>query len=254
MLMTSKLEKYLEKGLVTPNVDREQQILAIVVADSKGNHIRERLKYFDISTKVVWWCKGGGTTTSQFTYFSNHIEDVLKDYSEVVVYLWTGTCDITEKVRHLNSYGKYVKTNQIKLQNEDVQGVTDDLKQKYTVFSDFCKTLEGVTLVCLEIPFYSIQAWNETFNGQDKEEYKRQDKILIDIIISVNNAIRDVNRQNSVLSPKFATDVVNIRKSSGKPSQYTLNINLLSDGIHPIDILARVWLERLLIRIFIDCY
>ena len=252
--MTSKLEKYLEKGLVKPNLDRPQKKLAIVVADSKGSYIRDRLRCFDINTTILWWCIGGGTTNGQFTYFSNHIKDALKSYSEVVVYLWTGTCDITEKVKILNSYGKYMKTNYIRLQNEDVQETTNDLRQKYTAFSDFCKTLEGVTLVCLEIPFYSIQAWNESFNGKDQEEYKRQDKILVDIIISVNNAIRDLNEQNSVLSPKFASDVVNIRKSSGKASQYTLNTHLLADGIHPIDILARVWLKRLLIKMFIDCY
>ena len=85
-----------------------------------------------------------GTTNGRFTYFSNHIKDALKSYSEVVVYLWTGTCDITE-VKILNSYGKYMKTNYIRLQNEDVQESKNDLRQKYTAFSDVCKTLEGLT-------------------------------------------------------------------------------------------------------------
>ena len=51
--MTSKIEKYLEKGLVKPKLDRPQKKLAKVVADSKGSYIIDRLRCFDINTTIL---------------------------------------------------------------------------------------------------------------------------------------------------------------------------------------------------------
>ena len=89
-----------------------------------------------------------------------------------------GTCDITEKVRNLTIYGKYLKTNRIRLQNEDVEQATSTVIDKYQTVIDYCATLSKVTLVILETPFYSIQKWNEIYGGTEKEDYVRQDKTL----------------------------------------------------------------------------
>ena len=216
--MTQKLEKYLERPLVEPNSDRKQRKLAIVLADSKGNCIQKQLNFFKLeyNVKIKWWCKGGASTDTQYVYLSNNINDVLEQYDAVVIYLWTGTCDITEKVRNLTTYGKYLKTNRIRLQNEDVEQATSTVIDKYQTVIDYCATLSKVTLVILETPFYSIQKWNEFYGGTEKEDYMRQDKLLTQIIIKLNNKVRDLNKAISTIqSPKFASDVVKNRKSGG---------------------------------------
>ena len=94
-------------------------------------------------------------------------------------------------------------------------------------------------MIILEIPFYSIQHWNRKRSGVDLDEYQRQGKILIDIIINVNRRIGEINQTlSTILSPKFAA-VINNWKSRGKECQHTLQSRLFTDGIHPILLLAR---------------
>lgn len=123
--------------------------------------------------------------------------------------------------------------------SEDVKAASKTLISKYHNFITHCNQLAGVTLINLEIPFYSIQHWNRKHGGVDLDEYQRQGKILTDIIINVNRRLGEINQMlSNILSPKFVA-IINNWKSKGKECQHTLQSSLFTDGIHPIQLLAR---------------
>jgi hypothetical protein len=65
-------------------------------------------------------------------------------------------------------------------------------------------------------------------------------------IDAVNFYINDTNRLLHVISPKFSEDLQKPRRR--KPSttiSYNINYSLLKDGVHPDNILAKLWLIRI---------
>ena len=54
---------------------------------------------------------------------------------------------------------------------------------------------------------------------------------------------------NKVRTNNFSGD----RYGKNKPTKDIINFNLLSDGIHPSPLLAKVWLKEISMRISVDC-
>ena len=112
---------------------------------------------------------------------------------------------------------------------------------------------DNVLLTFLHVPYYSISIWNKTKGHKNPEKFPCDDNTLTERIDSVNDYIDNLNSEINSHSPKFNQDLVRSRKPHGSGQRYSLNLKLLSDGIHPGKTLAQAWLTSLTKNINTDC-
>jgi hypothetical protein len=109
----------------------------------------------------------------------------------------------------------------------------------------------------LEIPVYSIYLWNKAKEHPDPRSFISKDNTLISHILDANHKIRALNNSLSVRSPGFNNDVYHPitchTKNKHKRARDLYNFNLYL-GIHPKELLAKVWLRKIIQRIRIDCW
>ena len=120
-----------------------------------------------------------------------------------------------------------------------------------------------MSIVFLEIPPYSIQAWNRTQGNPNPGIFQNDDMLLNERVALVNEYIQEINSRSNVESPKFSFDLKRGRKISKAKRQrqngcdnhrrYSLSFGEYKDGIHSGPLLSRVWMERIVQRIVRDC-
>ena len=86
-----KLEKCVSNPTRLQGLKYKQQIL---VSDSKVFTLK---KNYNGKFPVELWCQHGATTKSLLDQIETHLEPVLRYHKNIVFYLWSGTCDITQK-------------------------------------------------------------------------------------------------------------------------------------------------------------
>lgn len=239
----SKAKKYVARPLIRPDTKRAQKSVSVILSDSKGFYVHNELE--DDLINIVWWCRRGAGTGSQFTFLTNHLPDLLPLHKQIVIYIWLGTCDVTRKVG---------VTKSIELRSENTGETLNYLKLQYSRIIDYCRQYSTVQLVFLELPPYSIGQWNSTKCGANPADYKAQDELLMTQINTINEHIRTLNADAGVRSPKFGLDILHYRKSRNNRQFVNLNTGLLLDGVHPKAIVAKVWMRKILLRCYIDCY
>ena len=124
---------------------------------------------------------------------------------------------------------------------------------------DCIKAHPGCKVTILEIPLYSIAAWNWAAGKEDINPYYEQNKILEGQLIKVNRKIRVFNESVNSYSPKFSSDLTLIQKHrKGDHHQVFRRVqhrfDLYSDGIHPRQLLSRVWLRKIEQQLIVDCW
>ena len=95
----------------------------------------------------------------------------------------------------------------------------------------------------LECPMYSTQMWNAMKSHEDPSQLKEADRIIIE-------KMRDLNvffhNQNASPTPKLSEDLnkkkTKTRKGHSRHVYYLKELN--TDGIHPIDIVSKLWLKK----------
>ena len=106
--------------------------------------------------------------------------------------------------------------------------------------------------------------WKDPMNGikkhkhTDSEQFISDDILLYKHIQEINDIIKEINTTLNTSSPCFSTDLhhpINTSKKEGKRSlSDQFNLNLYLDGIHPANLLSRVWLRKLSHKIQLDCW
>lgn len=110
-----KLEKLVSNPTHLQGLKSKQPIL---VSDSKGFTIRNNYKG---QFPVELWCHAGAKTKFLVDQIEIQIEPALRYHKNIVFYLWSGTCDITQKA------GKFIS---LKCSNSDQ--VVDNLVKEFT--------------------------------------------------------------------------------------------------------------------------
>ena len=111
-------------------------------------------------------------------------------------------------------------------------------------------------LTFLEVPHYSIVRWNTTRGHRQPEVFATQDNTLHGQIEAINQVIHTLNREQGVRSPLLTVHFrarKKVKRGKNKPTKDIINFNLLSDGMHPSPLLAKVWLKEISMRISVDC-
>lgn len=227
----SRLLKHIAKGTA---VSDNLTFTPVFVSDSKGNY----LKYCATDNKIQWLYKGGTNSRDIFNWLEKNVRKLTKKYGRIRIYVWIGTCDLTSKS------GRYISLKPDSALTElkhNLQHIKD------TYISD------RVCLTFLQVPYYSISIWNEKKGHKEPELFKCDDNKLNELIDSVNVFIDKLNTEINSYTPKFNQDLLRSRKRRNSKSRYSLNFNLLPDGIHPGKNLSKAWLTSLIKNINSEC-
>ena len=213
---------------------------AVIVSDSKGNYLKQHAQT-SLERSIIWLGHSGLNSEEGINLLKSKLAELTRTYGRLSVYLFLGTCDITQKV------GDFISLKQ------SYRSIRDEVIRLYTELADFAQS-NSLDLTLLEIPIYSIKEWNKYYGDPCPEVFDRNDKQIYKSVIKVNNAIKSINSRLLKHSPSFSLDLENNRKPHGRNERYYFNYCLLKDGIHPSPLLAKLWLRRIAALIRQDCY
>jgi hypothetical protein len=100
--MSRKLRRYIEEQPQLPTRFRYKTL--ILVSESKGFTLRNACSQQEFPLES--WCIVGAKTSVLVDLIQERIEKAMKKHRNIVIYLWSGTWDITVKE------GKFIKLRQ----------------------------------------------------------------------------------------------------------------------------------------------
>ena len=239
-----KLNKQLRKPETTPTGSRAYT--PAFLSDSKGLYLKNKtVVNHPVNQHIRWWCKSGATIENRYHWLKDNLESQIKLHGNIWLYVWLGTCNLTQKDNRYISLTSY--------DNSEV----DKVKENLIRITELIKEHPGSKVTILELPVYSISRYNKTRRHPDSQKFEDQDKQLDKQVYCLNGIIRELNNTLGAHSPQFSTDIQNHRKV--KPSKHPENRNyynfdLYTDGIHPGHTLASFWLRKISNQILRDCW
>ncbi|MCG7879347.1 MAG: hypothetical protein N0E59_21405 [Candidatus Thiodiazotropha taylori] len=239
--MHSKLQKFVERPLHSPSSLHKH---AILISDSKGNYLKE---HRDIITQfgfdIEFQCRGGARFHDYYYWLQRNLAQKVQVYGQIVLYIFLGTCDLTTK-----------KGRFIDLAHENDHAAISYLQYQINRYLNFVSNFPSVSIVFLQIPPYSIQAWNQSRGHRYPSQFLERDLVLYERICIINDYINEINERLGVFSPRFRLDLYRNRKSSQSGHNRTsVNFANYKDGVHPNKLLARCWMKRIIILVFKFC-
>lgn len=234
-MSASKLKKHCSRHLEFPSSLHQKPIL---IADSKGFDIKNQAD-INIKDKVIWQCKSGLTSSLASEWIRRNLDKLKNKYTKIHIYLFIGTCDFTVKGQRYISLSSNIDQSL-----EKFKGNLQDIKSVCLRAS--------VQVTFFQVPYYSVQIWNKNKGHPSPEQFKSDDLNLTSIIESSNKFIDELNGQLGSYAPKLSQDMIRYRKAKNSRGRYSINFNLLHDGVHPGTSLAKAWLFSLMRKICSD--
>ena len=209
----------------------------LLVSDSKGRYLQNLIKNLQFPTpNITFYFLGGRNSDSGLSFIRDNITVFQNKHPNLLILFWHGTCDITRKI------GKHIFTK-----HNTVVDATDTFKSHFAELTSIANEHPSVKFGILEIPPISVLNWNKL---KDYEHWEALDDHEVNCHTrAYNELVKSFNENFGFVSPRFELD---FQKSRTKPKiphpkmRYTLNFNLLSDGIHPQPLVAKYWLIKIL--------
>ena len=122
-----------------------------------------------------------------------------------------------ETLYDMHGFGrKYKKHTYIALrQAKDAHSVAY-AQQQIEKFRKLVSNFPSARIVFLEIPCYSIEAYNRHLGVENPEDFHESDLLLTERIGIINDYIRDVNKESRFSTPRFKTTSLNTEKVEEK--------------------------------------
>ena len=236
-----KIQRNLKQ--LNPDIRGKRKIATpALLSDSKGLCLKGQIST-KLDKEIRFWCKGGEQTADSIAWFKQNIEFKLRRHGKIHLYVWLGTCDLTDKSK---------RTGLTSIRSKDDTTV-NYLLEKYKELIDFTKRYSNIEVTILELPVYCVSKWNKTKVRADPSKFKEDDELLEGQVERLNQSIRQLYSHGR--SPRFSLDLLRNRKvKKGKKSIYYHNFELYTDGVHPRSSLAQLWLKRLTTLIVKDCF
>lgn len=208
---------------------------AIIISDSKGRYLNRSSDLIPecLFRNIEWWCKSGANIRDTFAWLKQNFDRKTSSFTNITVYLWLGTCDLTQK----SGNGK------IELCASDNSKV-ELIRENYKEIKQFLIS-RGCTVLILETPLYSIKKWNEHKGYTGENNTTDEDKLLHQQIEELNKQIEAINSETDTLTLKLNIDLQQSR-TTRRHTEYYTNWKLLPDGIHPGPLVSRVWLLKII--------
>lgn len=249
--MNSKLLKYLEKRPAPTVSGRDLISVPVIVGDSKVRYLEDAFVTSQAECKsampIQFYSRSGYGVADLYDWLVAFLPERFGNYrKKVTLYIWIGTCDLTEKK----------PGGIINLRNpstDDVKSYMDGQFQRLLSLVDkFPRMIEGICL--LECPCFSIRMYNE-YKGANPDNYKEQDALLDDQVFEVNEVIRRLSYEcDDIAPPKLNEILHHSRKPKGQSATPYTNFGLYLDGIHPKPLLARAWMRKIEYAVCNRCY
>ena len=235
-----KLRKYLEKTSDLEIGLGPRKCVPILLSDSKGSYLSRQVSN-RIESNIVWKYRSGRNSQDGLEWVQTHIDAEIEKYELARLYVWLGTCDLTEKSKKF-----------ISLKAEDEKACAK-LIRRFKIISNVAKR-KKFRVTFLELPVYSIKEWNRHAGHKDPESFDKQDRDLQVRITVINEYIRKINEENRTRSPKFSLDLIRSRKYKGRSCIYRYNFGLYKDDIHPNPLLSQYWVRKVAEQVKSKCY
>lgn len=206
----------------------------IILSDSKGRYLRlSQTREEESRSKIVWWGKSGAKVEDRLDWLKYNFDREASKYSNIIVFIWLGTCDLTSK------------KNDGSICLAERESNVDYIEAKFRDIDTFLKS-RGCKTIFLEVPYFSIRYWNKIKCHCNPDQYIDDDITLKNQIDILNGRIVDINRANNSLSPKLNIDLENSRAVKGRGrTKYSINWRLIKDGVHPDRLVSEVWFLKL---------
>lgn len=155
-------------------------------------------------------------------------EKALQRYGKILIYLWTGTCDITNKC------GK-----EIHLRNKD-NTTNDNIIKECKRIIKYIEQYSDVIIKIVDLHVLSIEKWNtknlkkHCIKPSDLVKYKEEDKLLTDQVRDLNKRIWLLNKSTGFEPIKTTRSGKKKNSQKSKRIRHTVRISLSKeDGVHP---------------------
>ena len=192
---------------------------SILLTDSKGHTLKKACPKNCFPFDDLWAIVGGQSETLvDLAIF--RLRTFVHRQGKIALYVWSGTCDITQKEdKGHNIFPRY------KDQSRSLRVV----QKQFQRLVDYASQFSEVTLKFVEIPYISTTLWN----GDSAPDNSIQiDKGIETQVRSINLNIRQLNLELGQNTLHLAHDCMNCRrpKSKNKPNRYTVTYRVLQDG------------------------
>ena len=214
----------------------------ILLSDSKGYTLERHCPHKEFP-QFVLWCKRGARSKDLVDIASRKIGPALRRFRHITIYVWIGTCDITERTDD--------NPPKIKLRYETESDCLSEISTQYKRLIDIVNSYEGAVLKFVELPMICTQAYNKS---QGNAESLSVDKKISGWVRSINLYIRELNRDLNQNTLHFSADCVRNRKGSDLQPRYSVKASVLEDGVHPTQLTSLLWVKKLLIDAKKHCY
>ena len=245
-MSTTNIGKYLQEQLQRPK--GIQNRTPILVSDSKGLWLRNYCP--ELSFPFELWCIPGARTKELVNPIKQRIDKAIKRHSKIAIYLWSGTCDLTEKS------GKYIR-----LRDKSLRTVDNIIEEYKHLLKYIEKYGTQVTIRIVDCPPLSIEKWNNhprrkaRTSKEKKEEDKKEDKILTKQLRILNKQIWKLNSEQGSQPIKTSQFYFRTRGNKRKPNRHSVRITLnKSDGVHPVKLFSLIITKQLLLDSYKQCY
>ena len=236
------------------------QIMDFMAASSRAGALKMMFEG-DLSPVAV---RGGAEMkdiTNMLCDMVDKYEPVWKQMSHIhpkIAYVIGGLCDLTEKRKHRDWKGLYEEV----IVDFEYHHALDYIDSEYR-YSEYRIKQKGVIPVFATITTMDLKNWNTFRNTQPVQpwkrrktdyllfqaEYPRMQKNLNNIIISANEIIRKINKENQVTTLDLARYVMTPREGTkpGQEIKYKIRTGKtnLHDGCHPSPSLKREWVYHM---------
>jgi len=182
----------------------------------------------------------------------NKLFDAIRYAFDPIVLVWLGTCELSSKKE------KYTYLNSYPYQNIEF------LLTEYRDFKSEIKSVNPSALVLfIECPYYSLVNANKLRKDITKSKGKNYPSLVVNSVkknrqvqwaAKIDQALRQqidyFNEhlrliKQTVKTPRLSQDlIVSNRYAKDNRVKYRVNNSLLRDGVHPIRILAKLWLYK----------
>ena len=223
---------------------------AALLSASKGFNLKRALD--ENPLEIKFWCEAGTTIQREIYWLHANLRHKLRqpeftDCKYLFLFVWLGTCDLTRKTER----------GCIALREQNIDKAVSYIAGKLEELLDLLSKYQKVRPVLIENTYYSIVKYNESKGHPHPDEFAAQDRLLFEQITKVNVKIKELNHRlgnPDTVTPSLNTDLQHRTKKKGKPPVTKYNYNLLKDGLHPRELLSKVWVRKLVRKASIVCF
>lgn len=177
------IEKYLKENPVClPSGTQDTTV--IIVSDSKGRYLQKQIRNIDPERNIIWESSPGRNSQQATDFILQNIDSWKSKYGSILILVWTGTCDLTHKIREPSDHSFRPRKKFIDLNSTSI----DEIVQQYEKVL-ILNNSTNIKVVILEVPYYSISIWNYSKGCLTSDIYIDKDKSLQDKIDHLNQRI-----------------------------------------------------------------